>query len=319
MIALTLLSPGRAWWLLALVPLLVAYLVSLRVRRRQAVVLPTTPLLALLVPQRREWRRHAAAALLLVALATVVFATARPADAHRVPRTLGTVIVALDASRSMRAPDVRPSRLAAAQTAATDFIASLPRRIDVGVVTFAETATIAVRPGRDRAAAVHALRNVQVRDGTALGEAVYKALEATQSQPQQVPRGDPDRIALVILSDGDSTAGRTVEEAAAAATAAHLRVSTIAFGTNRGEVVIDGIVVPAPVGSDALSTLAEQSGGEHFSASTLSDLDLVYDRIALDLGTRVEHRELTSWVLAGAALLLLLALMASAAWSPKVP
>jgi Ca-activated chloride channel family protein len=320
MIALTLLDPTRLWLLIGLVPLVIVYFVGLRRRSRSVIAVPTTPLLGLLTRPRRAWRRHIGAAVLLLALATTVFASARPASAHRVPLRLGTVVVALDTSRSMQASDVRPSRLSAAQTAAVRFVISLPSRLRVGIVTFAEDAAIAVPPTHDRTRAALALRTVVTRDGTAIGEAIYKAIDAINVDRQTSPTPGGRRPAgIVLLSDGDSTAGRSPRAAARAARAAGINVATISFGTDDGAVILEREVVPAPVSTRTLRNVAAEADGEYFEATSVPDLQSVYSHVSRQLGTRVAHREITSRVLVGGAALILLALAAGAIWSPRLP
>src|SRR5262249_48209086 len=119
--AVTLLEPAALLALLAVIVVAAVYVVRLPFRRRDAITLPTTAALATVAPRRPGWQRHASTVLFLAAIATTVVAFARPAQQHTEPKHLGSLIVALDTSNSMRATDVRPQRLEAAQRAALAF------------------------------------------------------------------------------------------------------------------------------------------------------------------------------------------------------
>ena len=127
--------------LLALLPVLVAlYLYTLRRHQRRAVRFASLALVRAAMPGSARWRRHLPAALLLAALAAAILARARPSALITLPSQQRTIILAIDVSLSMRATDVQPNRLAAAQAAAKSFIEELPADVRVGIVSFAGTA-----------------------------------------------------------------------------------------------------------------------------------------------------------------------------------
>ncbi len=346
-LAFTLLSGERLWLLLGLAGLAVVYVLRQLRQPRFTVVLPTARALEAVAPRRPGWRRHATATMLLLALATTVFALARPAHQIRVPERLTTIVVALDVSRSMQATDVRPQRLVVAQEAATRFVRSLPKRIRVGVVTFAADAAIRVPPTEDRRAVLHALTTPTIGDGTAIGEAVFKSLDAIQrsvvgvaSPPRGVtpstpttpsaptttvaPSTTPDYRGLppagiVLLSDGGTTTGRSERLAAQAAKKAKVRVSTIAYGTPGGEVVVNGQRLTAPVQRQSLRILADGTKGTFMEAATAAELRSAYRQFSVGLGTKIVDREFTSSVLVGALALLLLTTLGALGWSSRMP
>src|SRR5205085_441033 len=88
-------------------------------------------LLPNLVPRPPGPRRHVPVAVLLAALAAMVVGVARPHANVRVRREEATVVLAVDSSSSMSARDVRPTRLAAARSAADAFLDRVPKRFRV--------------------------------------------------------------------------------------------------------------------------------------------------------------------------------------------
>ncbi len=318
---LAFLDPARLWLLLGVAALAVLYVLAQRRRRTYAVRFSTLPLLDKVAPRRPAWRRHVPAAAFLACIALLVLAFARPEADTRVPRERATVMIAVDTSISMQATDVEPSRFEVAQEAAADFVDELPEDFTVGLVSFAGDATLAVAPTRDHGAVVAGVERLRLGPSTAIGEAVYTALDAVASEAASVQGADgaPAPARIVLLSDGTNTVGRGPQEAAAAAVEAGVPVSTIAYGTPEGVVETQGQLVPVPVDAPALAELAEATGGQAYEAASDDELGDVYEDIGDSIGYRTERREVTTWFVGAALLLALGAAAASLRWFARLP
>ncbi|GGT80282.1 MULTISPECIES: VWA domain-containing protein [Actinomadura] len=315
---MTFLSPERLW-LLGLLPLVVAAYLLLQLRRRQyAVRFTNLALLSQIAPRRPGWRRHVSAALFLIMIAFMMFGFARPATAVKVPRDRATIVVAVDVSLSMMARDVSPSRLDAAKAAAKRFIGDLPRRFNVGVVAFAGNANLIAAPTADRDAAVASLDQLVLAKRTAIGEAVFTSLQAVRSFDAQASQ-DPPPAHIVLLSDGDNTTGRSVQEAVDASRLAHVPVSTIAFGTPYGTVDIEGETTSVSVNKETLKSLAESTEGKAYEAADADQLREVYANIGSSLGFRTEHRDVAARYVGIALLFAFAAGGVSLAWFSRLP
>src|SRR5688500_12828703 len=123
-----------------------AYIFASRRKNRRGMRFTNTSMLEVVVPKQSQWRRHLAVALSLLSLITLTAAFARPKTQVDVPRERATVVLVLDASLSMQATDVRPSRLDAAKQAATEFVEQLPEKYNVSVVSMAGATSILVPP-----------------------------------------------------------------------------------------------------------------------------------------------------------------------------
>jgi len=314
------LSPDRLWGLLAVLALVIAYAVLSVVRRRYAVRFTNLPLLDQVAPRRPGWRRHVAAALFLLGLAASVVSWARPADEVQVPKERATVVLAIDTSLSMQATDVAPNRLEAAQQAALAFVEELPPRINLGLVTFDGVARVRVTPTTDREPVQRAIEGLELGPATAIGEAIFAGLDAIESAPTVDPTSDePVPARMVVMTDGKTTVGRPDLDAAEAASEADVPVSTIAFGTERGTIVIDGEIQPVPVDEEPLRLISQQTGGQFFSAQSLDQLTAVYEDIGSSVGFDTEEREVTDRFVGFAVLLLLLSAGASLLWFQRLP
>lgn len=315
---MTFLSPGRLW-LLALVPLVVVVYVLLQLRRRQyAVRFTNLALLSRVAPKRPGWRRHVAAGLFLLTIFTMMLAFARPATSVKVPRDRATIIVTIDVSLSMEATDVAPNRFTAAKSAAKKFIRDLPQRFNVGVVGFAGSANVVAAPSPDREATIASIDQLTLDKSTAIGEAVLTSLQAVRSFDAEA-RQDPPPAHIVLLSDGDNTSGRSVDEAVYAARTAGVPVSTIAFGTPYGTVEIDGETTPVQVNKRTLRFLAEETKGKAYEADDAGQLSEVYQSIGSSLGWKLEHLDVAARFTGIALLFALAAGGASLLWFARLP
>jgi len=259
---------------LLLVPAAIGlYLLVQRRRSRYAVRFTNVDLLANIAPKTPAWRRHVPPVLYLVAITALVIGLARPSMVMAVPRNEATIILTIDVSGSMQATDVQPTRLAAAQKAASDFVDQLPSAFRVGLVVFSTEARIELPPTTDHAQVHTAIDNLAAHGGTAMGDAIELSLEAagvagsgsgtgqgpTASQdpsasqapsasasPDPSASSDPSAspapkekplVATVLLSDGaNSTGSLDPQQAADNAAAAGMPVYTIALGTPDGTV-----------------------------------------------------------------------------------
>jgi Ca-activated chloride channel homolog len=303
-------------WLLVLVAVLVvAYLIAQRRRTKYAVRFATLPMLEKVAPKRPGWRRHAPAAAFLAALTVLTIAIARPVADIRVPRERATVLVAMDVSNSMAATDVAPNRFEVAQQAATEFVRDLPAKFNVGLVSFARTATVVAAPSTDHQATVDAINGLQLSDSTAIGDAVLAGLQAVRT----IDPDDPPPSRIVLLPDGGNTAGSPIDDAAEAAAQAGVPVSTIAYGTAEGTVNLEGRDIPVPADTEALQGLAEATDGTFYQAQNNDQLRDVYSDLQSSIGWTTESREVTNLVAGIALAAALLAAIASLFWFSRLP
>lgn len=329
------LFPGRLWLLLGVAAMALAYGAVLRWRTVATVRFTQVDLLDQIAPRRPRWRRHVIAGLQLCGLAAGVVAIARPVT-MTVERTEseGRIVVLLDVSNSMAATDVVPTRFASAQQAATDFIGQVAADIEVGLVSFSGAVAVEVQPTLDRPALTSAIAGLTLDDSTAIGDALITGTnillqnqDGAAAGDEQTPAGatsdDAAELApgaLVLLSDGETTQGRSTEEGARFAASANVPVFTIAFGTADGTIEnpLTGEIQPVPVKPAPLADAAELTGGRSYEAASAAELADAYERIrdvlGETLGEEVEVVAERTWVWAGGAVAVLAAAWLLALW-----
>jgi Ca-activated chloride channel family protein len=273
--------------LFALVPLaLLALYVVVQARRRHRLRRYTEAD----VPQSR-WR-HVPIAVSLLCLLLLTIALATPTHDMRIPRNRAVIMLVIDMSQSMRATDVEPNRLKAAEQAASQFASQLTPGVNLGLVGFAGIPYLLVPPTPQHQATIEALKKLEFADSTATGEAIFTALHAIGASAVQ--GGDkPPPARIVLLSDGGENKPQDPSDPHDGAyTAARLAkdqgvpISTITFGTQTGHIELDGQRVNVPVSTDQMKKIAQLAGGQSYTATSLEQLNKDYDAIENEIGYR---------------------------------
>ncbi|HEY2778492.1 MAG TPA: VWA domain-containing protein [Gaiellaceae bacterium] len=324
--------------LLLVVPAVVLFVWWLERRRaRYAVTYTNLDLLASVVEQRRRrWQAFVPLALFLLALALASAAVARPRKTVQVTNDRATVVLLVDVSGSMRANDVKPTRLLAAAHAMSLFAGKVPKKVKIGLISFSTGPDILVPPTTDRALLQEGIELLEPEGGTAIGDGLGVAVQVVQSAVGDVKKGKDGKIpgAIVLLSDGAQTRGDlTPLQGADRAKRAGIRVFTVALGTNHGTLgggALGGgafggglfggsgrfAVRPDPV---TLAAIARDTDGVTFRAKSADKVEQIYKQLGKSIARRPEQREITSWFAGAAALLLLGSLGASRAMGGRLP
>jgi Ca-activated chloride channel family protein len=327
--------PGMLW-LLVLVPVLAALQVQiLRRRRRDAQryerVFQSSG-------RQRPGRGIAGllpASLFLLGVTISIVALARPSATVMLPSQRGTVILSLDVSGSMKAQDIKPTRMEAVKEAARTFVNVQPRGVRFGIVAFSSTAILVQPPTSDKARVLAAIDRLGPQMYTAIGSGLLTALDAIFPKPasdapegpnaplESAPVPEPPAVApgsyrsavIILLSDGQSNQGPAPLDAAEEAANRGVRVFTVGVGTREGtDLSFGGFTFHAILDEATLKRIAAITGGGYFKASSAEELRGIYQ----SLGTRVhleqETTEITALAAGAAAALFLLMGALSLAW-----
>jgi Ca-activated chloride channel homolog len=326
-------------WLLGALPILVAlYVFALRRKQKAAVRYPSLGLLKVALGPGQRLRRHLPPVLLLLAITGMLLSMARPAAVITLPSQHESVILAIDVSGSMRADDVKPTRLAAAQAAARAFINETPVSTRIGIVAFAGSAALVQPPSSNREDILAAIDGLQLQHATAVGSGILVSLKAifpdqefdlpegrvaaaggTKPPERHITPGSYKNAAIVLLSDGQTTSGPDPVEAAKLAADRGVRVFTVGVGTPDGQILTgEGWSIRVRLDEDALKQIAAVTRAEYFFASTAPDLKRVYETLTSRLVLERKQTEVTALFSALAAAMVLAAAGLSLAWFSRV-
>jgi Ca-activated chloride channel family protein len=336
-------------WFLAAAPLLVlAYLWLLKRKKKMALQYASLSIVKEAMSARQGMKRHIPPLLFLLALVAMVIAMARPMAVVTLPSNQQTIILAMDVSGSMRATDVLPSRLEAAQNAARAFLKELPRHVKVGIVAFAGSAQVAQLPTTNREDLVTAIDRFQLQRATATGNAIVISLatlfpddgidlQSLQSgrdrmwgrslddekKPKKerppVAPGSYTSAAIIMLTDGQRTTGVDPLDAAKLAADRGVRVYTVGIGTVEGETIgFEGWSMRVRLDEDALKAVAQKTNAEYFYAGTAQDLRKVYESLSSKLTVEKKETEISALFAMAAAVLALASAALSLLWFNRI-
>lgn len=308
-------------WLLviAAIPLLIGLqLLATRRRSRYAVRFPALGTLAAIAPRRTAWRRWLPVVLILAAFAPLGVAMAKPEHKVNVPIEKASVILVTDTSNSMIAEDVDPDRLSAAKNAAKTFIDELPDGLELGGVAYSTGPYDVIAPTDDHGQVRDMIDALQPDGATATGDALQAALDSLSKQ--KGADGKPAPAAIILLSDGQTTAGRDPIGVAENAKKQHVPIYTVALGTPSGTIPgPGGSAVPVPPDPVTLKRIADITGGQAFSVDDADALNGVYAKLGSRIGSKQETREMTAGFAAIGAVLLAAGLLAAVRFGPRFP
>ena len=340
---LSFLWPQFLWLLLTLPLLVLVYVWLLRRRKKLALRLSSVAIARQALGTGQHWRRHLPPALFLLAMAAGLLAASRPSAVIALPSNHATVMLAIDVSLSMRATDIQPTRIVAAQEAAKAFLQELPRNVKVGIVTFAGTAQVVQPATLQREDLVAAIDKFQLQRGTAVGSGIVVALselfpdhgidvgemtygnskrgkridEATTKPTKEfvpVAPGSYTSAAIVLLTDGRRTTGVDPQEAAMMAANRGVRVYSIGLGTVTGEVPgFEGWSMYLKLDEPSLKAIANVTQAEYFYAGNADALKTVYEKLSTRLQVDKRETELSALLALVAAVLALVAAVLSLA------
>lgn len=339
-------------WLMATLPLLVlAYWWLLKRKKKIALRYASLSIVREALGKGPGWRRHVPPLLFLLAMAAMLLAAARPVATISLPLQQEMIILAMDVSGSMRATDVQPNRLVAAQNAAKAFLKDLKRDVKVGIVAFAGTAQVVQAPTLSREDLVAAIDRFQMQRATAIGNAIVVSLatifpkdgieisallpqnqrpqgisldqqnaqEKTKKEFVPVAPGSYNSAAIILLTDGQRTTGVDSIEAAKAAADRGVRIYTVGIGTVQGETIgFEGWSMRVRLDEVTLKAIAAKTEGEYYYAGSAADLIKVYNKLGSRLTMEKKETEISGLLALAAAALALLAAGLSMLWFNRV-
>lgn len=340
-------------WLLLIVPgLVAAYLLLLHRKKMLAQRYASLSVVKEAMGDARRTRHHVPPLLLLLALTLMLIAIARPTSMIMLPSRYATVVLAIDTSGSMRAGDIAPSRIAAAQEAVQSFVDEQPRNTRIGVVSFADTASVVQPPTVNREDILSSLHRLQVDGRTALGSGILVSLKlifpdvefdlmssnprsgarytSHGNPPDEAPTAKTDGFkpvqpgsdtsaVIILLTDGETNTGPDPIEATRMAAERGVRVFTVGIGTHDGEISHQaGWFLNVSLDEKTLKEIASMTHAEYFYGGTAMDLTKIYKKLNSKLILEKKENEITALFVVAAAIMAMLSGFLSLLWFNRI-
>jgi Ca-activated chloride channel family protein len=342
------LNPELLWLLLAVPALAAGYVLLLRRKKLTAVRYANLALVKQALGTGNRFRRHIPPLLFLCAITAIFVAIARPTAIITLPSEQRTIVLAIDVSLSMRANDVEPSRIAAAQEAAKAFIQEQPSDVRIGIVSFAGTALLVQAPTQNRDDLIAAIDRLELQRHTAIGSGLIMALatifpdagidlesmifgggtrdarrgvaidKSSKAGPkpfEPVPPGSYPSAAIILLSDGRRTTGPDPMDAARMAAERGVRVFTVGLGSAQGGTAgFEGWSIYMRFDEEVLKAIADVTKATYFSAASAAELKKIYQELNARFMMEKKETEISALFTALAAVFAIAAAALSVLW-----
>jgi Ca-activated chloride channel family protein len=225
----------------------------------------------------------------LLALSSLIIAMARPRKVDISSQTKSTkgidIVMAIDVSGSMLAKDLKPNRMEALKKVAENFVEGRPND-RIGIVVYASEAYTKTPVTSDKAIIQEAIQSIKydnvLQDGTGIGMGLTTAVNRLKDSKAKSK-------VIILLTDGVNNAGFIEPETASQIAREYgIKVYTIGIGTNGNAMSPyayapnGGLLfrmMPVEIDVNLLQTIARNTGGKYFRASSNSKLESIYKEI----------------------------------------
>lgn len=311
----TYVHPSYFYLLLLLIPI-IAWYIWKNGKTSPSLRMSTTETLKGIKKSYKVYLLHLPFIFRILALTALVFALARPQSSDNLSNKNVegiNIVMSLDISESMRAEDLKPTRLDAAKKIGAEFIMNRPND-NIGLVVFAGESFTQSPLTTDKTALVSLLNNVSddmMEDkGTAIGLGIANAVN-------RIKDVDAPSKVIILLTDGSNNRGEIDPLTAADLAATYkVRVYTIGVGTNapQAPIRINGqrMMMPVDIDEGTLQEIAKKTGGRYYRATNNESLKSIYQEIDQLEKTKIQvteyckkNEEYLPWALIALSMLIL--------------
>lgn len=264
----------------------------------------------------KEYLLHVPFLLRVVAFIMLVLVIARPQTTDNWQNTEIEgidIMMAVDVSTSMLAQDLKPNRIEAAKTVASEFINGRPND-NIGLTIFAGESFTQCPLTIDHAVLLNLFREIDcsiaqrgmIEDGTAIGMGIANAVSRLKDSKAKSK-------VVILLTDGSNNRGDISPlTAAEIAKSFGVRVYTVGVGTNgtapypvQTAMGTQYLNQPVEIDEATLTQIASTSGGNYFRAKDEAELRQIYAEIdklektklnVKEFSKREEEYALFAWI-----------------------
>ena len=277
----------HVFWLLLVLPLMVAWYVYWNKKSKPNVTLSST-ITFKKISSWKDYLYHSLFALRLLAVALIIIALARPQTHSENAQTKITdgidIVMAIDVSSSMLSQDLKPNRFEALKKVASQFVKDRPND-RIGLVVYAGESYTKTPVTTDKGIILSSLAELtygQVEDGTAIGMGLATAVNRLKESKAK------SRV-IILLTDGVNNTG-VIDPLIAAELASEygIKVYTVGIGTNGMALSPyalnpDGSIMyrmlQVEIDESLMKKIAQITHGRYFRATNNQKLQQIYDEI----------------------------------------
>lgn len=284
-------------WLLLLIPLIIFFMYYFRFKKVSNLKISsfdnfkTKSFKSKLYPLLNTLR--------IISIALVIIALSRPQEISNSSRTKTSsgidIVIAVDISSSMLAQDLKPNRLEALKSVASEFIND---RINdrIGLVIYAGESYTKTPVTSDKEVVINSLTEISfdgiIDDGTAIGMGLATSVNRLKDSKAKSK-------VIILLTDGVNNSGFIDPSTAADLASTYgIKTYTIGLGTNgnaRAPVALNPNgsfrfgITKVEIDEDLLNEVADKTGGKYFRATDNRKLEEIYEEINKLEKTEVEE------------------------------
>ncbi|MBR1928814.1 MAG: VWA domain-containing protein [Paludibacteraceae bacterium] len=289
-------SPYYLFLLLFLIPIVGWYIYELH-KSDASIQMSSAEALSRQKKTVRLYMLHIPFLLRVVAVVLLAVALARPqlSNSWKSESTEGIdIMMALDISGTMQAEDLKPNRLEAAKSVATDFILARPND-NIGLVVFAGESFCQCPLTTDHAVLINLFNSVKfgmIEDGTAIGLGLANSVNRMKDSKTKSK-------VVILLTDGSNNRGDIDPQTAAEIAKTYgIRVYAVGVGSHgkarvpvQTPIGIQYMTMDSEFDEVTLKQIAQTTGGEYFRATDNKTLKQIYEKIDQLEKTKIRVRE----------------------------
>ncbi len=288
-------------WLVLIIPILVIFhFFSLKLGRKKALMFANFEAIEKFSGKKILSKNLVLLILRSLALLLIIFSIVGTIYVYSGKSAQTNFILAIDASGSMLADDYTPNRLEASKKAALEFVDSLPFNTKIGVIDFAGASFIRLKPSSNTNDIKKSIEGITVETvgGTAIGDVLITSVNLLL--------GEKNTKSIILLTDGQSNVGASIEEAIQYSNDNFVEVNAIAIATKTGGKFsnLNGSIV-SQVDEESLKKISSLTNGKYFLAENEETLKNAYSEISNVKKRKVTLDISTYLLMAGLVLLLI--------------
>lgn len=263
-------NPEYLWFLFSIPLLIFAHFATLKNVRRRAVKFANFAAIQRITGGEILSKNLTLLIVRIIILLMFVLAIAGATLTYKGMASNYDYVIGMDNSNSMIVEDFEPNRFEAAKMAAKDFINQLDPDNYVSIMSFSSVSKIESQLSVDFLHVKAVIDRIEMSEvgGTDMGQAIINGANLLWNSDKGK--------AVILMTDGQSNIGISLDEAVEYANLRDVIVHTIGIGTPEGSDFFGTTLV---LDEESLAYIAANTGGRYFRAENVGELENAYNQI----------------------------------------